>query len=1502
MASSPQLKLKHLIELRKTDWVSPDYRNSLNIISDTTYQDRKHFLLELIQNADDADYDTFKATITFIIESDAIELRYNEVGFSFEDVFAITGTGHSTKKRDEIRASSFIGEKGIGFKSVFALARDVEIESPPWHFYLTKDNPITPLIIEGRANSACAGTRLRIRFMNPDVIEDICTELEHYVSGSTESFLFLQKLSAFNFEDRRYSPPLTKQMEIIPSDRQGDRLRIRAISDVSNEKIERDYVIYSEQLQFPAELVTERWDKLTDPGPLKRTMSVAALLPSKTLRLPHGRLFCFLPTNVSLPVPLYLQVDGHTTASRERLHDLNSNHWNQYLIQHLPKFLLQAILSFRSYPETAKRMPDYVPTNPEMDQLATVFTVLIDLLGNADWIRSCDEKGKTWFSPQDSIIADSFIYKWVMKDSAFRQRVEAKLGKKLMHPDWAENQEWLHKWAIYGVEGINQRQIAIILSDVPLPSEMVQEEETLLELYKYILNMDAMKMGDRDHEDIKTILKRAPIYPFGKNNYEPLVPGIDNAQVFYLSTSSSQRSTGMEGLVEYRLIHPEYTYKPKTGEWGTGEKREQIIRINERNKIIRELLGKLDIQDLDSDALLSELQIPWLLDANNAKPGMDRHRFKVLGAIFEAFSNKREPNEEYLNDLYKLEMAPFLGEDDQYHSLRDLTLPPPLRLEPGDDMYGKAGTPYLVITGEQINPSASDGGRFQSKDVEVRTRKHREEWRDFLIKCGLRVRPGWTLQTDTYETCSRFRNSDYSRWQAWTDRIKDDYTEDNPVEVTFVKLDGITTSLLSSSNLDMTKMANTIYESWLSKYNKILNIQIRENYNPLPGYFNVRYKRRNSERTAQAKDKLWAGIDPKLIPLITIEKIPVPAGLAGKIEINQAATFKTARQYLTMVAQTDGSSGGYHARYLESLNLSSPTISDINLLWDRKDPQYYNDIIQVAIELLKMNVISDGLLLYDKDKKQLRPYDDFRLGKTALAGIPLIEKQYGEAGRILGHLLKLHSESKLTTYMQLLEQLYAKLPNSLEQYHAQILGLLDEWASLDETGRQDLVQAANKSRKKKALDLPIVITYNQDDWAQKLKNAGYMVLSFHVAERQKYKLERAAHELGFSSLEEEGQLKTQGENNLNEYESQLLIKYLKAYEDRIEAREIILLEEKLAVMGKRENLGARIKRVKSACREIELGRNTMQINIELPFLELQCPIYLVKYHDSIQIILAGLLSVLEFAPYHSVLRDLQDMQNYIEPVYQPPQEPAKDKPKETTDYQRDPLKIAQNLKDGLVDDRPVPLGNENTTPWKTGFSPDEEENFRNKQLDSYMKSLEEGPKEYEKKARMHNQRTQGNKNGKLSPVVDSGAVDPRTFLLAEYDGYCQICGIDLPLSNGSKWIETYRIVEKYGQEWLGDRPFNILGFCPNCHALAKHGGGSNFSNLLEAARDLEQGHAIPQEVKRFNMDCYVVSVRINGKEKLLYMSKLHLNHLAVVFTPLFEVAAEIAATEDRSNK
>ena len=116
-------------------------------LSKELYSKDTHFVLELVQNADDNSYPPHLRSdpntvpsLKFILTSKCITVLNNEVGFSEKNVRAICDVGRSTK--DPCRAG-YIGQKGIGFKSVFRVTDTPEIHSNSFHIrFDTTSGPI----------------------------------------------------------------------------------------------------------------------------------------------------------------------------------------------------------------------------------------------------------------------------------------------------------------------------------------------------------------------------------------------------------------------------------------------------------------------------------------------------------------------------------------------------------------------------------------------------------------------------------------------------------------------------------------------------------------------------------------------------------------------------------------------------------------------------------------------------------------------------------------------------------------------------------------------------------------------------------------------------------------------------------------------------------------------------------------------------------------------------------------------------------------------------------------------------------------------------------------------------------------------------------------------------------------------------------------------------------------------------------------------------------------
>jgi hypothetical protein len=109
-------------------------------LSNNLYSKKTRFVYELVQNAEDNDYGIIRAlgqlpTLSFHVSHDRIVIDSNEDGFSEQNVEAICDIGKSTKAG----VGGYIGEKGIGFKSVFKVARRVHVQSGVFSFAFEYD-------------------------------------------------------------------------------------------------------------------------------------------------------------------------------------------------------------------------------------------------------------------------------------------------------------------------------------------------------------------------------------------------------------------------------------------------------------------------------------------------------------------------------------------------------------------------------------------------------------------------------------------------------------------------------------------------------------------------------------------------------------------------------------------------------------------------------------------------------------------------------------------------------------------------------------------------------------------------------------------------------------------------------------------------------------------------------------------------------------------------------------------------------------------------------------------------------------------------------------------------------------------------------------------------------------------------------------------------------------------------------------------------------------------
>ncbi len=1126
----------------------------------------------------------------------------------------------------------------------------MEIESPPWHFILHKDKCIVPEVIRSGILKKGEGTRLIVKFSNPDVINIVAKELDRFVAGQVESFLFLQRLGTILVEDRRKDLAEVRGLKLLPPDRSEDKLLLTTFPG----DVKRKYVLYREEADFPTELVSGRWERLGyEIGPLKRQIIVAALVDTSGSHYPEGRLFCFLPTSVSLPVPIFLQVDGHTKVDRERLHDPEQNAWNKHLLSLLPGFLLQALLAWRKHEEIAVKLPAYVPVSEGSDQLSFVFKQLIGLLGNAPWVRTFDEEEEGWVSPDKALMATAYWTIWLTKYPGFRKQVEKILGKKFVHPDWTKDKEIKNKLIFYEVKNMNEVQIATILEKAVLPQEMLKKDENFIDLYKEILNCPSLTsqaaqskvwqsikiLREPENTELKKHLLQAPIYPFSGGEFGALQDGDQSAKVFWFS-GGARRSIGLEESVDFRIIDVQYTYDPKLDADALPEKKTELETIKLRNEVVRKLLSKLGVKELSDENILSDIQLPLLREKRQGGADDSTLRFKVLESIFKAYRAKRNLDESYLKQLAELSGAYFLSVNGALLQLKEMVLPAALRLKPIDRIYGKSELEELGLPAKLFK-------KANPHEKKERRRKLREDWRQFLIHCGIRNGPDFISRKDVYDNCWRFRDVLEYYYDFWMEEINGNCTMSRTVELIRVELDGVTRHLLQSDHDCHKFLAGELYDAWKKTFINELDFienpyQLIDVSCPPPGYFLVKYFYRQ-RRPSLVMDPFWGGIKRELVPLKSIKGLIFNSGEALRTFPHQERYLQKAAELLPLVLEDGKGDAGYHTVYLNSFNVRTPKITDVNSLWDKLGKKDYPEIIKVALEFLDIGISWAGLMLFDKETGCLRPASDFRLGREGSKGVPLIEKQYGKLGRILGEKLGLPEENEVNSFMGLFENMLSARP-LVEEFADDLYRLLKHWQSWDTGSRGIIASELRVALGKHEMESPPVVLFNDPQKLALFIEVGILALGLKIEESERYGLVQSVREIGLLLPDEVGKLEVKGEKALDERElkrfDRLLYGYVDSLEDHEKSR--LTMEAARCGLGSFENWDKKVLRAESVARVAGLA-DEVKFFLDLPYLDSRRRQFFVASFDALEIILAHLLSICGFTRFKHAYTDIKEI-------------------------------------------------------------------------------------------------------------------------------------------------------------------------------------------------------------------------------------------------------------------
>ena len=281
------------------------YRRYINLINDSG-MDSERYINEILQNADDCFYEKgVNPNFKLVISDDRTKIftQYNEVGFTKSNVRAITSIGESTKKQiiDSDGRRPEIGEKGVGFKSVFAVSNNVFIHSGPFRFKLTDKAPTIPALPPDE-KEPFKGTKMIFELKQP-IKKDFFT-----FEKVLRLCLCLRKLRRLKLDG----------FDIRITDDGGTR-RIKV-----NDKVYEYRIVTHEFEITDNDIISERENQQRK---IDKKQKIVCYIP-KVKDTNNCFLYSGLPTQVKLKVPLIIDAPFELTTSRDHL---ISNRWNDYI-------------------------------------------------------------------------------------------------------------------------------------------------------------------------------------------------------------------------------------------------------------------------------------------------------------------------------------------------------------------------------------------------------------------------------------------------------------------------------------------------------------------------------------------------------------------------------------------------------------------------------------------------------------------------------------------------------------------------------------------------------------------------------------------------------------------------------------------------------------------------------------------------------------------------------------------------------------------------------------------------------------------------------------------------------------------------------------------------------------------------------------------------------------------------------------------------------------------
>ncbi|XP_073345224.1 uncharacterized protein [Pagrus major] len=566
---------------------------SLDRLSTELYSKDTHFVLELIQNADDNSYPSeagLLPALALVVERDCITILNNETGFQERNIRAICDVGCSTKGKHKY---GYIGQKGIGFKSVFKVTDCPEIHSNGFHLRFDKTcGPMGYILPHWAEDERPLNTQLK-DINQHSWTTKICLPLRseshqtrnlfHDVHPSLLLFLHrLRSIIIYNQSEKRLVTMTRKDLShnvLEVEHTEGIERWLVVKTMVHPKKIKEDVESTELALAFQLDSSNTESDIVCQP----QKQPVFAYLPLRSFG------FRFI-----------IQGDFDIPSSREDV-DRDSS-WNQWLRSEIPQLFLQAMDVFTDHPEFRglKGLCQFLQFIPLPDEVLDFFKPvagqIIQLLKGKAFLPTLSPTGEVVFKlpSQVAVCKDA-----VIRDVIGGAELERHLSLSYLHPGLSPGPptSLLTHLGVRYLRGSDVSTVTTAMAKELMRVEGIHSDGGLRQLARLLVcNFRALEHGYGEADSVLQTLRELPIIPLADGR----VVALGEEGVFFpmeetktkKQKAQAQAQTGPLSALykDVNVVHP--------GLLSCVEPLE--------SQQVRELLRRLGVHELEPQKLLEQ--------------------------------------------------------------------------------------------------------------------------------------------------------------------------------------------------------------------------------------------------------------------------------------------------------------------------------------------------------------------------------------------------------------------------------------------------------------------------------------------------------------------------------------------------------------------------------------------------------------------------------------------------------------------------------------------------------------------------------------------------------------------------------------------------------------------------------------------------------------------------------------------------------------------------------